>query len=302
MATNAQSGKLGFFDRLRTGWTLTKDSSSVIRTHPKLLVFPLLAGLSAVFFFGLIFLPLVLTDVLGLGLEYVVLIVLYFVTTFFSTYFSAALVYAANEAFHDRKPGILDSMSAVNDRLGPIMIWSLISATVSMIFRGLEDTPLSGLVGSLFAFGWSIMTFFIVPVLVFEEVTAKSMFTKSGSTFKETWGETLGAGFGITGIIIGTGLVLVAGAIAISAPVSAVFPGAGTPVTVVLVALAVVFTYLLSQTIWGVVKTALYVYAREGLTPEQFDNFDFETLDGRTEPQSTSRTVSDQESGSSVDD
>jgi len=75
--------------------------------------------------------------------------------------------------------------------------------------------------------------------------------SSSGSTFKETWGETLGAGFGITGIIIGTGLVLVAGAIAISAPVSAVFPGAGTPVTVVLVALAVVFTYLLSQTIWG---------------------------------------------------
>ena len=300
MATNAQSGKLGFFDRLRTGWTLTKDSASVIRTHPKLLVFPLLAGLSAVFFLGLIFLPLVLTDVLGLALEYVVLIVLFFVTTFFSTYFSAALVYAANEAFHDREPGIRDSLSAVNDRLGAIVIWSLISATVSIIFRGLEDTPLSGLVGSLFAFGWSIMTFFIVPVLVFEEVTSKSMFTKSGSVFKETWGETLGAGFGITGIIVGTGLVLVAGAIAISAPVSAVFPGAEITVTVVLVALAVVFTYLLSQTIWGVVKTALYIYANEGVTPEQFDNFDFETLNGRTEQ--TSGTVSGRESGTSIDD
>ncbi|MFC6757754.1 DUF6159 family protein [Halomicroarcula sp. GCM10025894] len=227
MSIGSQSRSFGFFDRLKTGWTLTKDSTGVIRTHPKLMVFPLLAAISSVFFLVLLFLPLALAGVIGGGLEYVVLFVLYFITTFFSTYFSAALVYAANEAFHGREPGIRDSMLAINGRLGPIVVWSLISATVSIVFRMLEnsDNPIAGILRSLFAVGWSIMTFFIVPVLVFEDVSARSMFTKSGAAFRNTWGETLGAGFGISAIVVGFGLCLVAVSVAISLPVAAFFPG-----------------------------------------------------------------------------
>lgn len=290
MATNASMNtRLGFFDRLKTGWTLTKDSLGVISDHPKLLVFPLLAGISAVVFFVLLFFPLLFAEVLGGGTEFVVLFALYFLTTFVSTYFSAALVYASNEAFHGREPGIKKSMRAINDRLGPIAVWAIISATVSVVLRALEDSdnPLASILGALFALGWSIMTFFIVPVIVFEDVSTTSMFKESGRTFKETWGETLGAGFGISAIVLAIGLVFVAAAVALAAPVAAAFPGAGIALGAVLVLLAVVFTYLLSQTIWGVAKTALYVYAKEGVEPSQFDNFDFETLGGRTEQQAT---------------
>lgn len=287
MATSPQPARQGFFDRLKTGWMLTKDSIAVIKTSPKLMVFPLLAAIAAVFFLVLFFLPLVIADVIGGGLEYVVLFVLYFVTTFTATYFSAVLVYASNEVFHDRDPGIRESMRAINDRLGPIVVWSLIAATVSIAFRILEnsDSPLSSILRGLFALGWSIMTFFIVPVIVFEEVSTTSMFRRSGATFKDTWGETLGAGFGITAIVIGIGIGLILIALALSAPIAVVFPGPGILLAVVLVALALVFTYLLSQTIWGIAKTALYVYAAEGIRPSQFDNFDFETLGGRTEQQ-----------------
>jgi hypothetical protein len=304
MSMNRRSGGLGFFDRIKTGWTLTKDSVGVIRDHPKLLVFPLLAAISSIFFLVLFFLPMVLADVIGGGLEYVVLFALYFVTTFFSTYFSAALVYAANESFHGREPGLRSSMTAINGRLGPIVVWSLISATVSILFRMLEnsDNPLAAILRSLFALGWSIMTFFIVPVLVFEDVSATEMFKRSGSTFKNTWGETLGAGFGITGIVIGIGLVFVVAALAISIPVAAVFPGPGVLLAAVLVALALVFTYLLSQTIWGIAKAALYVYAEEGVQPAQFENFDFETLGGRAEHKANTGSGGAPTSGTFVDD
>ncbi|MEF8779806.1 MAG: DUF6159 family protein [Haloferacaceae archaeon] len=285
MATRSRRGGVGFVDRLKTGWTLTKDSVGVIREYPKLLAFPLLAGVSGVFFLMIFFLPLVIADVVGGGLEYVVLFALYFVTTFVSTYFSAALVYAANEAFHGREPGLRDSMRAVRGSLGPIVVWSLLSATVSLLLRALEesDNPVASILRTVFAVGWSITTFFIVPVIVFEDVTATSMFERSGATFRNTWGETLGAGFGITAVVGALGIVLVVAAIAVSLPALAVFPGAGLPLAVVLVALAMVFTYLISQTVWGIAKTALYVYAEEGVTPAQFDDFDFETLEGRAE-------------------
>ncbi len=304
MSMRTGSGGLGFFDRLKTGWTLTKDSVGVIRDHPKLMIFPLLAAISSIFFLVLFFVPMVLAEFIGGGLEYVVLFVLYFVTTFFSTYFSAALVYASNEAFHGREPGIRSSMSAINDQLGPIVVWSLISATVSIIFRMLEnsDNPVATIMRSLFALGWSIMTFFIVPVLVFEDVSTTEMFKKSGGTFKDTWGETLGAGFGITGIVLAFGLVFIVAALAISIPIASVFPGPGILLAVVLVALALVFTYLLSQTIWGIAKTALYVYAEEGIQPEQFENFDFETLGGRAEHEATTKKDRSPNTGTFVDD
>ncbi len=304
MIPSAHSDGFGFFDRLKTGWALTKDSIDVLRAHPKLLVFPLLAGISSVFFLVLFFLPLVLAEVIGGGLEYVVLFALYFVTTFFSTYFSAALVYAANEAFHGREPDIRGSIRAINGRLGPIVVWSVLSATVSIVFRVLENSenPVAAIARSLFAVGWSILTFFIVPVIVFEDVSTRSMFERSGATFKNTWGETLGAGFGITAIVAGLGIVLVVGAIAVSAPIIAVFPGSGLVLTAVLVALALVFTYLIGQAIWGIAKTALYAYAEDGIAPEQFDDFDFETLGGRAERKGTPGTGPDRDSGVASDD
>lgn len=289
MSFGNRSKKIGFFGRLKTGWTLTKDSVGVIRNHPRLLVFPALAGISSAFFFLLFLGPLVIAEMLGETLTYVVLFGLYFVTTFLSTYFSAALVYGTNEAFHGREPAIGDSLRAVSDRLGPIAAWAVVAATVSVVLKSLEeaDNPIASVLVSLFSIGWSVMTFFVVPVLVFEDVSVASMFKRSGETFKDTWGETLGAGFGITLIVGVIGLGLVALALAISVPVASAFAAPGIVLTVLLVGGAIAFTSVLGQTIWGVAKTALYVYAVEGTVPSEFDNFDFETLGGRTERSAT---------------
>ena len=285
MSLGTSAGRIGLLDRFRTGWTLTKDSVDVIRDYPTLMVFPLLAGVTSAAFFVLFFVPLLVANLIGSGLEYLVLFVLYFLTTFLSTYFASALVYAANEAFHGRDPDVLDCLRAVSDRLGPILVWSVISATVSVVLKGLEDSDsaIAGILSAVFAIGWSILTFFIVPVIVFEDVSVTSMFSRSGTAFRETWGESIGAGFGITLIVGVVGIVLALAALAVSVPVAAVFPGPGVLLAVLLLGAVVAFTYLLSQTVWGIAKTALYLYAVEGSVPDRFENFDFDTLGGRSE-------------------
>lgn len=287
MAT--RGSRPGFFSRLKTGWSLTKSSFGVLRDHPKLMVFPLLAGLSSIIFFVLLFLPMLVAELVSDSLVLVVLFALYFATTFASTYFTAGLIHASNEVFHGREPSVIDSLSAMTDRLGPIFVWSLISATVSILLRKLEqsDSPAAGLLRSVFAIGWSIMTFFIVPTIVFQGGSVTGMFKDSGRAFKETWGENIGASFGITGIIFVIGLLLFIAAVVVAVVVGTAFPTAGTAIGIVLVLLAITFTYLLSQTVWGIVKTALYVYADDGFKPEQFEGFDFETLGGRTEQSTT---------------
>lgn len=288
MAT--RTGGIGFFGRLKTGWTLTKRSFGLLRDHPKLMAFPLLGGITSTIFFVLLLFPLILAEIIGGGIELLVLFGLYFATTFATTYFTAGLVHATNEVFHGREPSILGSLSAMTDRLGPIIVWSLASATVSILFRMLENSknPVARLLRSLFAIGWSIMTFFIVPTIVFQGGSVTDMFKDSGNTFKQTWGENLGASFGITAIILVIGLLLVIAGIASGVALASVFPTAGILTAVVTVLLAFAFTYLLSQTVWGIVKTALYVYADEGMQPEEFEGFDFETLGGRaTKPANT---------------
>ncbi|WP_418286714.1 DUF6159 family protein [Halorubrum sp. DTA46] len=285
MVPGTPARRIGFFDRIKTGWTLTKDSANVIRDNPELVLFPLLAGLASAAFLIVFFVPMLIANLVGSGLEYVALFVWYFATTFLSTYAAAGLVHATNEAFHGRDPSVRESLAAVSDRVGPIVAWSLISATVSVVLKAIEDAdnPIARLLGALFAVGWAIMTFFIVPVIVFEDVSVTSMFSRSTDTFRNTWGETLGAGFGITLVVGLFGIVLAVAALAVSLPLAAFFPAAGGILAVVLLAVALATTYLLSQTIWGVAKTALYVYAAEGRAPSQFENFEFETLGGRTE-------------------
>jgi hypothetical protein len=226
---------------------------------------------------------------IGSGAELVALFVLYFVTTFVASFFTAALVYATNDAFHGTEPSIERSLRAAWRMKGPIAIWSLIAATVSLIIRRLEqsNSPLSGIVAAIFSLGWAVTTFFIIPVIVFEDVDVKSMFTRSAETFKETWGETLGAGLGlgIIQVLLALGAILLA--IVVFIVVGSVSTGAGLVSGLFVVLVGLLSAFLIGQTIQGIAKTALYLYAREGTVPEEFTDFDFETLGGSTEERGT---------------
>ena len=50
---------------------------------------------------------------------------------------------------------------------------------------------------------------------------ATSVSERSGESFEHSWGETSGAGFGITAVVIGVGLGLVVGGFLVSSAVAA---------------------------------------------------------------------------------
>jgi len=275
---------MGLLGNFKTGLKLSVDSLAVLRSHPKLLAFPAISGVATAVFFVFLYLGVFVAGFIGGGVEYVALFVLYFVTTFVASLFTAALVYAVNDAFHEREPSVRRSVAAAWEMKGTIAVWSAIAAVVSLVIRQLEesDNPLSRLIASFFALGWTITTFFIIPVIVFEDVGAKSMFTRSAETFKHTWGETLGAGLGLGVVQLVLALVAVALAVGVFLVGSMLSPGVGIAAAVLVGGLGLLFAYLIGQTVRGIAKTALYLYAREGAVPEEFADFDFETLDGRT--------------------
>lgn len=267
---------MGFLTRLKTGWGLAMDSVGVLRDEPELAAFPFVAGVAGLVYLALLFGVVTVAGVHGAG-TYVVLFALYFGTTFVASFFTAGLVHETREAFEGRDPSVRSGLDAAWANVGTLLAWALVSASVGVVVRAVENR--SGIVGDLlaglFSVAWSILTYFVVPVIVFEDVGIADAISRSGTTFKETWGETAGAGFGVglvTVLFVGLAVLVTAVLfVAASSVGSAVGVGGALAVGVVLVVLA----YLASVTLGAIARTALYVYATEGKTPDKFENVDF---------------------------
>lgn len=266
-----------FIQRLRTGFALLKDSILVLRHHPRLLLFPVVSGLSA-----LAFLALLLGSTYGAWLATGNTIVVgaalflgYLVTTFITVSFTAALIYESHQVFEGGDPDLKRGLSAAWDVKGKLFVWALISATVGLIINAIEgsDSRVGRILAAIIGVAWTVMTFFVVPTAVLDrDSSVKEMFTRSGSIFKSQWGETV-IGFGAVRVIdglfgiVGVGLGLLA------------LEGLGSPILAVVLAVPFLITgAVLSSAVRGVIKTALYVYARDGRRPSEFDGEDFDNL------------------------
>ena len=275
---------MGLLSRLKIGFGMVRRSGRVLRGHPKLLAFPLLGGLSGIAFiatlFGGLFIGGSLLENPGPAF-YIALFVAYVAETFVASFFSAALVSATRTAFRGREPSIRDAMTTAWNRKGPLLAWSVIAAIVGVVIRAIEsnDNVVARILAGVFAVAWSVMTYFVVPVIVFRDPSIREMFSESAGTFKNTWGESIGA----MGTISAATFLLALPGVALGALTFVAAPfGAGAQVlsAVLIGGSALLIGLLIGQSLTGVAKTALYRYATGRSAPEQFDDMDFDRLGG----------------------
>lgn len=267
---------MGFFTRLKTGWALARDSVGVLRREPSLAVFPLIAGIAGTVYMALILGGAgLLTGGESGPLLYLALFVVYLGSTFIAAFFTAALTWNTREVFRGDDPTLRDGLDAAWANRAELLAWAVIAAIVGVILRVVErqNNPLAELAASIFGVAWGILTYFVIPVIVFEDVTVRELFERSGSTFKDTWGETIGAGFGvgiITALFTLAGLLLaVIVFVAFGASVFGLVGG------LVIAAVVLLLASLFGAALGSVAKTALYVYATEGERPAGFEDVDF---------------------------
>ncbi|WP_136717388.1 DUF6159 family protein [Halorientalis salina] len=270
---------MGIFARLKMGWNLSKDSFLVLKRQPELALFPLISGIAGLLYIALLFggsFVAGLFDAQSTG--FAVLFLFYLGTAFIAAYFNAALVYSAREAFEGREPTLKSGLAEAWKHKGPLFAWAIISAVVGMIMRAIEqqDNLLADVAALLFSVAWSIITYFIIPVIVFEDVSVTEMFKRSGETFKNTWGETAGANFGVglvSLLFVVVGIVI---AVGVTFLLSSAVGSGGFVVGAVIGAVIVLAMFLFASALGAIAKTALYVYATEGQRPSEFENVDFD--------------------------
>lgn len=243
--------------------------------NPRLAAFPAIAGVT-----GLVYVLLLVgggsvtglfaSDVTGA----VVLFTVYLGSAFIAAMFNAALVWSVREAFANRPVSVRAGLSAAWARRRQLFAWAFISAVVGVVLRVIEsqDNIVAGLIAGALSVAWGILTYFVIPVIVFEAVGVREMFTRSGGTFKDTWGETAGAGFGVGLVTVGLTLLGVAVAVLL---ILLIGGPAGLLVGGAIGAVVVLCSFLFGSALSATAKTALYVYATAEESPPAFDDVDF---------------------------
>lgn len=195
---------MGFFDRLSNGWKLSTQSFAVLRKNKQLLIFPILSSLSLILL-ALSFLAVFLIpnnwDVdkavnESNAAHYLILFAFYLVNYFVVIFFNMALIHCARIYFQGGNPTISDGLSFSMKKFNVILAWASITATIGLLLRLLQESGKIGeIVASILGIVWSVMTFFVVPVIAYENIGPIDAIKKSTSIMKEKWGESVGASF-----------------------------------------------------------------------------------------------------------
>jgi hypothetical protein len=271
------------FARIATGWELMKQSFGVLRSDKELVLFPLMSGIACLLVLVSFAVPLWMTpwfhqffdeqQAAQNPIMYVLLFAFYVVNYFVIVFFNAALVSCAIKRMAGGDPTVGYGLQQASARLPQIAAWAVVSATVGVVLKSIESRSevIGKIVASLVGAGWAIATYFVVPVLVVEQVGPWEALKRSTSLIRRTWGEALVGNLGV-GLVMFLatlpGLMLIALGVVVGG-------AAGQPVLAAVgIALGVIWIVglsLVSTAVQSILLTALYLYASEGKAPPQFD-------------------------------
>ena len=193
-----------------------------------------------------------------------------YVLAFFSSYFvviffNAALISAALDRLRGGDPNVSSGLSHAFAHIHTIFIWALIAATVGLalqLLRANQRNIFARMIIDMIGGVWDFLTFFVVPILVSENVGAIGAIKRSSGLVRKTWGRQITASFGFILVYILAVIIGVIPAILVGF-VSGI---AGVAVGIMTVGLAVCTV----QALEGIFKAALYEYAM-GEKPAEFD-------------------------------
>lgn len=263
------------FERIGRSIELVKMSWNILMDDKKLLVFPVLSGIVTLIVILTFVLPLLLAgqflNVTSMGpvLYYGLLFVFYLVSYFVVIFFNTALITCVNARLNGKDMTVGEGLSNAVRHIGSIFAWALISATVGLILQIIHDK--AGFIGqiatAIVGGVWSLVTFFVVPILILEDKGVVDSVKESVSLIKKTWGESIVGSGSIMLIFVAIGIVGFLLVMATLVVGNMIIFG----IALVLFILLVVILAIVASAMQGIFVTALYTYARTGTVPAAFD-------------------------------
>lgn len=201
--------------RIRNSWSLVMQSFAILRADKVLMLYPVLSALACVGATGIVFAgggiaaypairvalqadttwrPSPLFVIAGVFAFH---LLNYFVMAFFNT----ALVGAATIRLQGGSPTLHDGLALAWEREGIIVQWAVLATTVGTVLKLIERRAqlIGRLVAKFVGLAWTLASFFVAPILAFEELGPVDALKRSARIFRQTWGEEVvgGLSFGL---------------------------------------------------------------------------------------------------------
>lgn len=269
----------GFFGNISNTIQLMKSCVKVLKKDRELVLFPIMAAIFVIGLLGLIY----STGSIQLSadneeqMSILPVAILIFGANFIIVFFNSALISAALERLRGGDPNISSGLSHAFKHIHHIFFWSIIVTIMGLIFaaikaNGRQRGGFGGIMTQIFASfleaGWAMMTFFVVPIIVSENLGPIAAIKRSSSLFKQTWGNQVAAnfGFGIFQIIL----------IVISLGIGWFFGLINGTLGIAVGLLCATSSVSIIYTLEGIYKAALYEHAL-GEKPLEFEEQDLRT-------------------------
>ena len=270
-------------EKISRTWSLMAECWRLLKAEKSLLVFPLISGFCCLLLLASFAIPIFVTGAWhppGQDAQqshvvayYGTLFAFYVANYFVVIFFNAALIACAATRLGGGTPSIGDGLRVAASRLPAIAGWALVSATVGLLLRIIEDKSdkVGQIVAGVLGMAWTAVSALVVPVLVLEQKGPFAALRDSATLLKKTWGEQLTSHFSF-GLIF---FVLFIPAIVLVA-LGGYFGGAvGGIACAVVAAVYLIVLALIQSALQAIFQTALYLYARDG----RVEGFRTEVLD-----------------------
>ncbi len=278
----------GFFGRLGRSWQFAKISYGILWDFKYLVIFPVLSSIAATLVLASFILPAwgmgTMDQFMGLldddkrveqvsPLVYVLVFLFYFCSYFVIAFFNTSLTACALKVCAGESPSIGYGLGIAAKRLPQIAGWSLVSATVGLILKIIENSnkKVGAIVAAILGTGWTVLTYFVIPVLAVEGVGPMKAVKQSVTTLRSSWGEMVLGNFSmrVLSILVMLPLYLALGALIF------LMMSMGQAAMAVIMVVIFVIVVILSAAAMSAADTVfcalLYNYATGQIIPEEVD-------------------------------
>jgi len=273
------------FESFKRSWKIMVLSLQVLKKDKEMMLYPILGGVFSLLFVLAMVVPSFLPSLFGEEtavadlLGYLLIFVAYLGLGFIATFFNVCVVYTVLSRLAGQNATPAKAFKFAFKKIHLIFAWSLLSASVGLFFRILDNIaeklgPIGKIVmtitTSILGMAWSIITIFVIPVMVYEGLGPIQSIKRSLDTLKKTWGESLIRYFALGGVQF---LFVLIGIFMLIVLVFAAIPLGPIVILVagIIFILYVVFTVIFFSVLTSIFNTMLYAYAKTGQVPEGFN-------------------------------
>jgi len=207
-------------------------------------------------------------NIITYGFIFFTYLVLFFITYFFN----CAILSTVKNILNWKENKFGNLIKASMDNIWYIFQWSIVSATVSVILKFIEnlansENGIAKLIGTLLVkviwINWAISSFFTFPIMILEKKWVKDAIKESANMFKDTWWERaiLDIGSWLFFFVLSILVVI------ISIPMFQI----NFILWFVSLSVLLIMLFISSNAIWVVLNMLIYSVAKKESLPEWID-------------------------------